>query len=315
MKKFNCNCCSYSTDTPFCYKKHLTTQKHKEKSDGETLQFSNTAHIKTIESSNIAIKNVYKCTYCNQQMASAANLSRHDKSCLSKKNISIELQKQIIALNEKLDVQNKLLADKDATINMLKSMVNNAGSLVKSSMSTMNYVIKNYNEAPAIEYFKDYSLLHNEQDDDDFIATLVEEHKNNTLHSYIGQFIVKYYKKNNPKDQSIWNSDTNRLTYVIRELLNNNKIDWQVDKKGIKITQFIINPIIEYVEKFVRGFIDTMRINTKISSAKICENNMHKIKNANDLVKDIEDKKLADDILRYIAPHFYLAKSDELIEL
>jgi len=41
---------------------------------------------------------------------------------------------------------------------------------------------------------------------------------------------------------------------------------------------------------------------------------MVKLTNATYILKSIEDKILSDAILKYITPHFYLNKNDNLIE-
>lgn len=81
---------------------------------------------------------------------------------------------------------------------------------------------------------------------------LIFYYKKNKLDKYLGDFIVKHYKKDNPELQAMWNSDTERLNYFIRELYNiknnqielkdtneNQKIDiqWIVDRKGLKMTR------------------------------------------------------------------------------
>ena len=76
------------------------------------------------------------------------------------------------------------------------------------------------------------------------------------IHSshYIGDIIIKNYKKVNSAKQSVWNSDTDRLTYVIRTLLKNNKFQWQLDKKGIDTANHMINPILQYIKTKLEQF-------------------------------------------------------------
>jgi hypothetical protein len=67
--------------------------------------------------------------------------------------------------------------------------------------------------------------------------------KEKKLIPYLGDIIIKYYKKENPKDQSIWNSDTTRLNYLIRELIDT-ELTWTCDKAGLKVNEFIIIPLL-----------------------------------------------------------------------
>jgi len=284
----------------------------------------------------ISVSNPVKfvCDFCNTQFTKPCNLSRHRNNCSLKKqsndnfNIQIsELNNKIAELNIKLNNQNnestiklndyvKMLDQKDETISVLKSevahlksIVNNTGSIIKTSVSTMAYVINNYRDAAALESLKDYSAIQYENDNTEFIENLIYEHNNNKLHIYISDFIIKTYKKDDPSKQSLWNSDTSRLTYLVREIITNNKVDWKIDKKGIKTTKFIIDPILEYIDEQVRSYVEAYEVDHRIS-AKEAEKQMMKLKSGMEIIKSIETKLLNEEILKYITPHFYLNKTD-----
>lgn len=100
------------------------------------------------------------------------------------------------------------------------------------------------------------------------VATLINQYKNNTLVNYIGDFIIKIYKTNDPKNQSIFSSD------VIRELFNGNKI-------GKKTITCVIKLILEYLEKtledYSANFDKTHKGETSISrDGKMCRSNKTK---------------------------------------
>ena len=261
----------------------------------------------------------YICQYCNNNFSTTANLTRHIKSCFKKNELITSFEKQ--ELINKLTEQNKLIDQKDEMINVLKSevahlksIVNNTGSIIKTSVSAMAYVINNYEDAPALESLKDYSAIQYEQNNTEFVENLIYEHNNNKLHIYISDFIIKTYKKDDPAKQSLWNSDTSRLTYLIREIIVNNKVDWKVDKKGIKTTKFIIEPILEYIDIQIREYMQSYSVNRRIS-AKEAEKQMMKMKSGTEILKNIETKILSEEILKHITPHFFLTKNDEAIDI
>ena len=66
---------------------------------------------------------------------------------------------------------------------------------------------------------------------------------------------IKNYKKKNAKDQSLWNSDTTRLTYFVRDPDTKENV-WKVDKKGIRTTELIITPFLEYIVEKLEIYID-----------------------------------------------------------
>ena len=320
---FKCEMCSYSARDKSDYKKHLITKKHKGKVN-EQMNESNENPKRIIKEN---LKNPFICQHCNNNFSTAANLSRHDKACFKKIQITTNYKNEISILKNELESHIKALEQKDETINQkdetisilksevahLKSIVNNTGSIVKTSVSTMAYVIKNYKDAPVLESVNDYSAIHYEQNNTEFVENLIYEHNNNKLHIYISDFIIKTYKKGDPAKQSLWNSDTSRLTYLIREIITNNKVDWKVDKKGIKTTKFIIEPILKYIDDQIRNYVESYEIDHKVS-AKEAERQMMKLKSGMEIIKNIETKVLSEEILKYITPYFYLIKNDDTID-
>jgi hypothetical protein len=310
--EFKCICCNYATCDKFNYQRHLKSNKHKLKD----LKLDKGSLEKPKKYSKIVLSNQGKnnllCEYCKQKYATSGSLARHKKIC-SEKNSEIELlKKENEMLKTLFDEKEDKISILKAEVAHLKSIVNNTGSMVKTSISTMAFVIKNFREAPALELVTDCSALHYEQNTNQFVEEIIHQFDHDKLDAYIGDFIVKNYKKVDPSKQSIWNSDTNRLTYLIRELLNN-KVDWKVDKKGIKTKKFIIEPILGYIDDQIREYIHTLDIDYDSISAKDAERKMMKIKSATNILKDIEDKILCDHILKYITPYFYLNKIDDNI--
>lgn len=226
----------------------------------------------------------------------------------------------------------------------LKTLINNAGNIIKTSVSTVSYVAKNYKDAPAIGPLDDYAKLtfnrvpdenddkENEDEDEDaeqnseeylleysseeedeetvkskFVELLTYKYENDTLDKYLGNIIIKSYKKDDPAQQSIWNSDTSRLTYVIHELFNNQKIDWTVDKKGVKTKSYIIEPLLKHIDVLLRRYVE---LGTQVNKDDLrvidYMPKMERMNVALQITLEIENGNLSDDIIRYIAPHFYL---------
>ena len=345
MSTYKCTNCNYATRDKSNFSKHVSSNKHIEK----VKQRANDTQVIPKGNSNMATRIKHECDYCNNECSTASSLARHKKSCSVKtkfennhkeeilrlKNINMELEFKLNESNSKFNdrikmfdqkdeiikQKDEIIKQKDETISILKSevthlksIVNNTGSIIKTSVSTMAYVIKNYKDAPVLESVKDYSAIRYEQDNTEFVENLIYEHNNNKLHIYISDFIIKTYKKDDPAKQSLWNSDTSRLTYLIREIITNNKVDWKVDKKGIKTTKFIIEPILEYIDQQIRNYVESYEVNHKIS-AKEAERQMMKLKSGMEIIKSIETKVLSEEILKYITPHFYLIKNDESIEI
>lgn len=329
MSFFKCDQCEYETSKKTNYNRHISSKKHKENvsipSILPNLYQNFTADL--LEESN---DKPFLCGYCDNKYSTKNNLLKHTKSCImimkrenEHKQKIMEYQNRIAHLTEMLEkeINNKdeIIKGKDDMISTLKTenrnlrvLLNNAGSVVKTSVSTMSYIIKNYNEAPVLESFTDIAALHYDATPQEFVERILYEYRHDNLTTYIGDLILKDCKKEDPTKQSIWNSDTARLTYIIRELFNKSA-DWRVDKRGIKTTQFIITPVLEYIIEKLEDYIEKSKIGKRSQTTKDVVDIMMNLKHAREVIQLIEDKVLEDDILKYMAPHLYIVKNTDML--
>jgi hypothetical protein len=298
---FYCSLCDFKSDIKSNYNKHLKSNKHKKLID-------------MIEPPLNDLK--YNCKYCDKNFTRNYNLNRHEPVCSNRNIIIKDLENKIETLKHETKI--KLLKQENSLLKRFIQNNKNDKQNITYNISIKNYIQQNFPEAPVLASLDDYSqLMYDDQTktfDDDFISTLVYNCNNNYLHKYLGDFIIKYYKKDNPLQQSMWSSDTSRLTYIIKELVANNGSIWNHDYKGIKIKQYIINPLLKYIKEF----IDTYWISNldKFKTLKIDELNklqqnyqtIYKIK------KDIDADILGNDIIRYIAPQFYMHRMEHNTE-
>ena len=313
-----CDICIYETNDKFNYNKHLSTKKHQEKAN-KTIKICKEAGDSDEDPSS---EQTFKCIYCGHNYTTAGNLTRHQTTCIDRKQLIDNYGKQIQEITNKLNIviksKNKELKSKDETIatlksenNNLKMMVNNTNSLAKTSVSALSYVAKHYNKAPAIEPIKNMALLHCDYSNDKFVEQLMYEKKHKTLVSFIGDLIVDVYKKEDSATQSIWASDISRLTYILRDMVSG-KVDWVVDKKGIKTTKYIIQPILNYINKCALKYIsDTDPRHTGLTTEQAVAKAIQ-LNKAMEISNMIDDKVLIDDLLKYMAPHFHVNKEKQL---
>lgn len=71
--------------------------------------------------------------------------------------------------------------------------------------------------------------------------------KNNTLEKYIATKLVNKYKKDDPQQQSAWNTDSSRATYILRHLNDKKDCFWKYDKKAIEFKKSIVAEALDYV--------------------------------------------------------------------
>lgn len=302
MPVHKCSQCEYQSPKKSNLDRHMTTHNNRIKVNKKPSSIVKNPGSILVESNN---GNTYVCSFCKNKYSTAGNLAKHKKSC----NDKIKLEDKVKELERIVDAKDDMIFILKEDNTHLKSLVNTAGAVIKTSMSTMSYVIKNYEDAPALAPLKNYSAIHYKQTKTEFVEDLICHYKHKLLGGFIGDFIIKTYKKDDPTKQSLWNSDTTRLTYVIRELYDK-KIDWRVDKQGIKIIKYVVEPVLNYVDKTIRDYIKNFDTNYDVCSAREAEKKMLKLTHANEILTKIEDKILCDDIMRYIAPYFYLSKDD-----
>ncbi|ARF09190.1 C2H2-type zinc finger [Catovirus CTV1] len=303
---------------------------------------------KSNKKKNISIKE-YKCIYCDKEYSRSDNLNRHMKYCLDKENkyklledqfekYKMNKENEVIIKEEtnKLKTEVEILREKIKTMEeqkeqykehietlknenkFQKQLIESAGGIIKKSMNTMSYLLLNYNTAPQLKSLPDYSII--TKNTETLINDLIFYHKKGTFEKYIGDFIIKQYKRDDPKLQSLWSSDIDRLNYFIRELNQNKsdkqvttdlekiKLNWTIDKKGIKVQQSIIDPLLEYINqisiKYIREKNDIIPELSASEATKLVSN-MQEIGNVS---CGIKDKSISENINKYIAPFFYLNK-------
>ncbi len=289
---------------------------------------------------------LHKCNYCGGIYSQACNLARHYKACQEKQKNDQKYQAEIDSLkqqnellvkeiashkaeiaNNKVEIEN-YKADikiKDSTIShltidytdsknkeveYLKTVVNGAGGVIKTSFNALSYITTNYTKAPVMLPITDQSII--TKNDDNFINEVVYSHTNDSLDTKIGDIIIAHYKKTDPKQQSLWTSDVSRLTYIMRTLINN-KEDWFIDKKGNGLKTNIIDPILtDYIKPLLLTYIGNQQgLVANIKDGDKFEDIFNRMETANLIIKSINESILADNIIKYIASHFYCQKTDD----
>jgi len=264
---------------------------------------------------------IHECVYCKKTFRQSQGLSRHKKTCKKQKNSEQEyttmekIMEEFIGMKAKINMLEKtneqLLKDK---INMLernevylKSLVNEAGSLTKTSVNALSYITKKFTNAPILQALeeKDYSNLQPENETN-LVDVLIYYYKQGLIAKYFGDFLVKMYKTDKPEEQSLWSSDVARLNYIIRTVTYNNKQStiWLADKNGIKINDTIIIPMLNHInEKIILYNKEKSKTMANCQSTEIVTL-LNKISTAVEISNDIDNGIIAKDIIKYIAPHF-----------
>ena len=182
-------------------------------------------------------------------------------------------------------------------------MLTEVGGLVKKSVSALTYAVTNYDNAPSIQIIDINKIEDLEENNKKLVEDVLSYYKHKTLDRYLGNSIIKLYKKDDPKAQSVWSTDTNRLTYLIKELMANNSSNWVIDKKGIKTKEYLIDPLLKYIKELIIYYQkNNMNLSTNIVEVEfVLELNQNILK----LVTDIDDGIIGNNLLKYISTHLY----------
>ena len=374
---YYCKLCNISDISKKQYDKHLQTKKHKKILDGSTVckfckkifttKTNRDKHLRKIHHTDPNVENIIKILPDDKEdddkivdkndkydkeldLLKMVYELKHentikDNVILKKDNDILKLEKDNVILKLEKDNQiQKEQFEKELYKQQSKIHENDkifaqdvARSTIKTTDTAVNgltYVRKNYPNAPILKKLDKYDFG---EDDDELIKLLLFYSRKGTLSHYIGDFLIKFYKKNDPNDQSLWTTDIARLTFLVKHILRK-KDDWHYDKKGIKVCNTIINPLLSNIKTILKKYNDDMYdiINGKktvddsdsegeYESQSDYErhknppelDNNEKIKLVNDqqiivqIITDINNKMLSKDIIKYISPLLSLSPSKE----
>ena len=327
MSEYNCNICNYNTKERSNLNRHNKSARHMKK---VTENLDNANKLNEFQSQNLLQpkyrqstakvppkyrqnspinmdkslrKCVNICKYCSSEFTRTDSLSKHLKACIKKHEKERLLEEQITILcteNNKYKNESEYF---QAENNYHKRMLNEAGGLVQKSVSALTYAVGNYNNAPTIKMIDIYDIEGMKNNDKKLVEDVLSHYKHKTLDRYLGNSIIKLYKKDDPKAQSVWSTDTSRLTYLIKELMVNNSSNWVIDKKGIKTKEYLIDPLLKHIKELIIYYQKhSMNLSTNAIEVEfILELNKNILK----LVTEIDDGIIGNNLLKYISTHLY----------
>ena len=320
---YNCEYCNYSTNYNSNWYRHKQSKTHK-----------TNILLKSTTNTNINYENVDNKKTNTTDYAMLKLLEEKDKRLEETKNIFE------VALQDK-NSQIEYLKD---TIAKMHNSTDTTGDIAKSSVSTLNYVITNFQSAPrlkqierseaeklfALEFDKVQKVkefndnktkskkkkcsekeeMSSEKKEELFVEKILYLYKQKQFVKYVKDIIVPIYKTKDPSEQALWNTDTARLNYLIRDIVGKHP-EWISDKKGIKLIEYVIQPITnllkEMVEKYqkqqfniTQDFIQSIPTIERASKA-------HKL--ATSLIDLLKSGDADIDICEELCPEFHLDKN------
>lgn len=287
MPNYNCDLCNFKSNRKTDHSRHIKSKKHLENVSQTTI-----THIAAPDANptDTFTENVYVCSNCNNKFTRSSSLTRHKKVCVD----TIIKDTKVTQLEKENE---RLLKQVETYESMLKSITS------PQIVNYFNYICTNYPNTPALISQKSHvGLL--EAKTMTLVEVIIMYHNNKTLANFIGDYIIKLYKKEEPKNQSMWSTDISRLTYIISESCGKDKSNmWAYDKKGLKIKKIIIEPALQYIKDVLFEFCQE-------NSTAMDGPEFQQLKGALEIIPTINNGTLADEITKYIAPEFVVNTND-----
>jgi hypothetical protein len=228
--------------------------------------------------------------------------------------------KELMAQNQNLLMQ---LEKKDSIlINNLEKHIDFNHESQQKSMDALTFLVTHRKKAPPLKRLTKESTKELICCDEKLLKYVLHQNSAGTLSDYISDIILNYIKKDDPNQQSVWNSDVSRLTYLIRDLVGDEQ-EWLRDPQGAKFTKYVIEPIITHLKTFLdeslyENICDSSDSDdSEITEAKENRNSiledtkMVRIARIHDAIHTIKSKKFKRDILEYIGSRVTLHKSSD----
>ena len=310
---YECIACNYKTKDRCNIYRHNKTKKHLKNicttnTSKNSSNLSETSSTKSHRESTVSPpqftqKISHLCKYCNSTFSRADSLIRHKRICSDKFDEIYKLKQKLSQYEKDVTYQTKETDHYKEEANYYKKMLMEAGGLVKKSVSALTYSIQNFDNAPHIKTIDMHDIKTFENSDKEIVENILSSYKHKTLNKYLGEIILKLYKKEDPLDQSIWNTDDNRLTYLIKKLLSNKSSNWIIDKKGIKTSEYLIDPLLEHIKELIISYHKKIVIPDISKNSIELEIMLENSKKIREIINDIDDGIVAKDVLKYISSH------------
>lgn len=281
---------------------------------------------------------IYKCVQCDFETQNKKDLEKHLKmnTCNNKESDDLSQSFEMPFTCDQCDskisiIKNKLNKDiliiqlpfkqdesivvsqKENEINILKrenellhKQIRSVTSLLrqyitKNLISNLTFISNNYIDTPILNTIKSHNKMARSKKTN--ISELIISCNTDTeLIKLIGDYLIKEYKKD-PQKQSIWTSDINHPSYIIRKISDNKNI-WECDKNGAEVKKIVIEPVLKYINDKLANHMEKHSTLSEDEEFDI-------IKRAGEIIYAISDGTLANKINKYIAPNFTITDKYE----
>lgn len=306
--KYVCEICGFESSKRYNYNKHMESKLHKKMKSTELEK--NIDEIMKFKDNKIC--ELYENQIEKIQKEADKKVKEADKK-VNDANAKLEkLQQQIFQTNDKIIDTCKSNAD--------ASKIN--AKTTKKIVNMMTYAKANFADAPPLQKFEKEdleNLLVKPNSKYSVFDHLTFQLVHGILHKCIVRIIAAKYKKQNPKEQSVWTTDVSRLNFIMKGIVANTDIsDWIPDKCGAYFTKLIITPIIDGIGAMMDDRLVEL---AELKNSGEYKNTMTEmewfksVKEADEILQKINTGKLKDEILEDVSEVFLFDSSELMGEV
>jgi hypothetical protein len=295
---YTCEFCNYETTRKYDFERHNSSERHK-------YQINMKRPFQKVNNDNTNLSN-YECNICGKNYMYKSGLSRHkalDHIDNKKTGVLTEEFMQIKALIEK---QQQEIDGQKREIEALKQKP----SVVNKYTTNYNYIQQNYGNAKPLRAVEYGYLTHDNEYD--LVRDLEHHFNHNKLDTYLGDFIVQNYKKENVAEQSMWNIDKSRHNYSVRSRLDDETDVWLNDGEATRVTKTIIKPMQEKLESYIKKEIGQLTKRVYEKDGIDCETEFERQNILSCIQTELKNNELAKNIIKRITPWFHLDQSPQI---
>lgn len=340
--KYNCIPCNYLTNDASHHKRHIKTKKHIHNVEpcdkikdvlSMLLTASDKVDIVASKNSEKQRKKSYICDDCRVTFTRSHSLSKHITSCVKRieNNKAIDLERKLREKDHKLIEKEKILKEKERQLKQsekqvqklekdkdyYRGLIDNLSTLGPKNFNSVTYILNNYTKAPHIKTIEPKKLKEFRELNSTQIENIISNYRNNLLVDHVVEAIVYIHKKEDPKDQCIWATDSSRYNYIIKELLENQDSYWTIDKKGTKSEKYLIDPILKLIREKVLEYLtnagNLLDDNNLLPQRKSII--LDSQKDGSDLIKDIDDGLINKEAIKKLAKHIHHNTNPQIEEI
>jgi hypothetical protein len=316
VKKYNCDVCNFTTLNLYNLNLHNKSKKH------------------ILNEENAQLRNKkYPCANCGMEYAFASSLSKHKNKCFTKKqnndNLVVELQNQIQQLkiekleselkssneqlklelkhkDEKLELKDELIKQKDTENKRMENVVKQSGSITKTTTKALAHLATTYPNAPTLQSFPkiDHDKIRGEFNSIPEMIYYTENHKTTVQH--LSKVVMDHFLLQDHSKRPIWTSDSSRLRFIHCTIVEKIK-QWMYDDNGKIFGKEVLDYIIDKIRSELQQYIKDA---PKKMKAAALPKDMETItliqKAANRAVIKIDDGFIKNGVIRSVAPEFSL---------